>query len=154
MVMDKEKNIAVLNQLIEINNDRVEGYETAGKEAQTSDLKQLFNELRSHSRDNVEELSREVSLNGGTPTESTKITGKFFRAWMDMKAALTNNNKHEILSSCEFGEDAAQKTYKDVLENKTEHLTTQQLEMIRKQEDTLKADHDKIKALRDSKVTS
>lgn len=152
--MDKEKNIAVLNQLIEINNDRVEGYETAGKEAKTDELKQLFNELRSHSRDNVEALSREVSLNGGIPTESTKVTGKFFRTWMDLKAALTNNDKHEILSSCEFGEDAAQKTYKDVLENKTEHLSAQQLEMIRKQEEVLKADHDRIRALRDMKVTS
>ena len=152
--MDKEKNIAVLNQLVEINNDRVEGYETAGKEAKSDELKQLFNELRNHSRDNVEELSREVSLNGGTPTESTKVTGRFFRAWMDLKAALTNNNKHEILSSCEFGEDAAQKVYNDVLENKTEHLSTQQLEMIRKQETTLKADHDKIRSMRDQKVTS
>jgi uncharacterized protein (TIGR02284 family) len=152
--MDKEKNIAVLNQLVEINNDRVEGYETAAKEAKADDLKQLFNELKNHSRDNVEELSREVSLNGGTPTESTKVTGKFFRAWMDLKAALTNNDRHVILSSCEFGEDAAQNTYKDVLENKTDHLTIEQQEMIRKQESVLKMDHDKIKALRDAKVNS
>lgn len=30
--MDKEKSIDVLNTLIEINNDRIEGYETASEE--------------------------------------------------------------------------------------------------------------------------
>lgn len=152
--MENQKQIDVLNQLVEINNDRVEGYETAAKEAQTNDLKQLFGELKSTSRDNLEELSREVVLLGGTPTESTKVTGKFFRAWMDVKAALTGNDRHQILVSCEFGEDNALKTYHDVIDNKSGSLSGKQLEMVRKQSEKIKTDHDKIRSLRDAKVTS
>lgn len=152
--MENQKSIDALNQLVEINNDRIEGYETAAKEAKTDDLKQLFDELRSTSQDNLEELSREVVLLGGTPTESTKVTGKFFRAWMDFKAALTGNDRHQILVSCEFGEDAALKTYHEILEHKSGSLSGNQLEMVRKQSDKIKADHDKIRSLRDAKVTS
>jgi uncharacterized protein (TIGR02284 family) len=151
--MEENKNIAVLNQLVEINNDRLEGYETAAKEAQTEDLKQLFSQLQATSSAHLDELSREVIAMGGTPTESTKITGKFFRVWMDVKAALTGNNRHEILASCEFGEDAALKTYQDVLDNKSGDLSPQQLEMVRNQSNKLRADHDKIKVLRDAKTS-
>jgi uncharacterized protein (TIGR02284 family) len=152
--MANEKTLTVLNQLVEINNDRVEGYETASKEAKSDDLKKLFGELKSTSKENLEELSREVALLGGTPTESTKVTGKFFRAWMDLKAALTGNDRHAILSSCEFGEDAALKTYQDVIDNKSGSLSASQMEMVRNQSSKLRADHDKIKALRDEKAVS
>ena len=43
--MGKEKLIDVLNTLIEINNDRIEGYETASKETKEQDLKTLFAQL-------------------------------------------------------------------------------------------------------------
>jgi uncharacterized protein (TIGR02284 family) len=152
--MENNKSIAALNRLVEINNDRVEGYETAGKEAQTNDLKTLFSGLQSTSQRNLEELSREIVSLGGLPTESTKVTGKFFRAWMDVKAALTGNNKHEIISSCEFGEDNALKVYDEILENKSEDLSAKQLEMIRMQRSKLHADHDKIKALRDDSAAA
>ncbi|MCC7453297.1 MAG: hypothetical protein IT222_03950, partial [Crocinitomix sp.] len=40
--MKNEKSIEVLTTLITINNDRIEGYETASKESKESDLKSLF----------------------------------------------------------------------------------------------------------------
>jgi hypothetical protein len=43
--MEKEKSIDVLNTLIEINNYRIEGYETASKETKEQDLKTLFAQL-------------------------------------------------------------------------------------------------------------
>lgn len=43
--MDNEKQIEVLNSLIIINNDRIEGYKTAGAEAKETDLKMLFSDL-------------------------------------------------------------------------------------------------------------
>ncbi len=39
--MENEKTIAVLNTLVQINNDRTEGYETALKETDESELKAL-----------------------------------------------------------------------------------------------------------------
>ena len=40
--MDKEKTIELLNSLITINNDRIQGYETAAKETKDEELKTLF----------------------------------------------------------------------------------------------------------------
>ena len=113
--MDKEKLIDVLNKLIEINNDRIESYETASKETEENDLKILFAGFITTSQKCKQELVHEVLNLGGTPEEGTRITGKFFRVWMDVKAALTNKDRKAILKSCEYGEDVAVDTYEKAL---------------------------------------
>lgn len=148
--MENEKRIEVLNQLIEINNDRVEGYETASKETDAADLKSLFADLQSTSHNNLSALRSEVNRLGGTPEEGTRVTGKFFRAWMDVKAALTGNDRQTILNSCEFGEDKALETYENVLADDAQLLSSEQLAIIREQQSKLRADHDRVKALRDA----
>ena len=148
--MENDKTIDALNQLIEINNDRVEGYETAAKETDSEDLKNLFSGLQNTSQRNLSELRGEVSRLGGKPEEGTRVTGKFFRAWMDVKAALTGNDRGTILNSCEFGEDKALETYENVLEDSGSGFSAEQREMVRKQQSSLRADHDKVKALRDA----
>lgn len=146
--MEKEKTIEVLNSLITINNDRIEGYETAIKETEEYDLKSLFTQFISTSKKCKQELAMEVNTLGGKVAEGTKISGKFFRVWMDVKAALTGGDRKAILSSCEYGEDEALDTYTEALENDSEHLSVQQQTMIIEQKSLIKADHDHVKALR------
>jgi uncharacterized protein (TIGR02284 family) len=148
--MENEKSVNVLNALIQINNDRIEGYETAAKETEDSDLKSLFAHLQSTSQNNLNGLRTEVMRLGGAPEEGTRVTGKFFRVWMDVKAALTGNDRKAILNSCEFGEDKALETYEDTIEDNSEKLSSEQLAMIREQQAHLRADHDRIKSLRDA----
>lgn len=147
--MDNEKSVEVLNSLIEINNDRIEGYETASKETDESDLKTLFAEFTKNSQKCKQDLLNEVEKLGGSPEEGTRTTGKFFRVWMDVKAALTGKNRKLILDSCEYGEDKAVGAYKDALE-KTEDLSSDQQNLINSQYTIIKADHDKVKSMRDS----
>ena len=148
--METEKTIEVLNKLITINNDRIEGYETASKETDEFDLKTLFAQFITTSQNCKQELVREVHSLGGEEAEGTKVSGKFFRAWMDVKAALTGKDRKAILSSCEFGEDEALETYEEALTNDSEHLTADQKTMIYTQKSLLKADHDHVKSLRDA----
>ena len=150
--MDNSKTIEVLNTLITINNDRVEGYETAAKETDEQDLKNLFSNLKRTSLHCNHELKGEVLKLGGAPSEETKTTGKFFRVWMDVKAALTGKVRKTILNSCEFGEDVAKETYKKVLENDLDNLNTHQITLIKAQHMLLVADHDKVKKMRDALV--
>src|SRR4051812_13043372 len=96
-----EKIITQLNDLVEINNDRIQGYERAIAETDDEDLTYLFTNMAAHSRSYKSDLSREILSLGGQPTEGTKNSGKLFRAWMDIKAALTGKNRKEILASCE-----------------------------------------------------
>lgn len=147
--MENEKTIEVLNNLITINNDRIEGYETAAKETEEQDLKTLFAQFSSTSQKCKSELITEVSNLGGTAAEGTLISGKFFRVWMDVKAALTGKDRKAILNSCEFGEDAAKDIYEKALENDLENLNAYQQIMIKKQLTLLVADCDKVKVMRD-----
>lgn len=150
--MENQKSIDALNSLIEINNDRIEGYETASQETEETELKTLFAQLTQTSQDCKDELVEEVEALGGTPAEGTKVTGKFFRVWMDVKSALTGKDRKAILDSCEYGEDVAVKTYKKVLEDDAEDLTSDQLTIVEEQYELIKADHDTVKSLRDSLV--
>lgn len=150
--MDKDKSIDVLNTLIEINNDRIEGYETASNETDETDLKTLFAQFIGTSQKCKQALVDEVHRLGGTPIEGTKTTGKFFRVWMDVKAALTGKDRKAIINSCEYGEDTAVDTYEKVLRNKLNDITPAQQSLVSTQHLLIKADHDKVKAMRDMLV--
>ncbi len=152
--MDKQKTITVLNSIVQINNDRIEGYETAAKETEELDFKTMFADFIDTSEQCNADLVGEVEKLGGEPTKSTRVTGKIFRAWMDIKTALTGNDREAILNSCEFGEKAAQDAYTSVLKNDLENLTLEHQTMLIRQKDLLQADHSKIKSLRDALVES
>ena len=131
--METKKTIDALNKLVEINNDRTEGYTTALKETKDADLKKIFTRFIATSQKCKTELDNEVLTLGGKLTEGTKTTGKLFRLWMDTKAALTNDDRHAILNSCEAGEDVAVGVYKDVLKNDLAYLSSKQKSIVEKQ---------------------
>lgn len=139
----------VLNDLIEIHNDRIAGYEKAIKELkdEDEDLKILFTGLIGQSHQCKMELGTEVQALGKDMETSTTNRGKIYRAWMDIKAAFTGKDSHNILESCEYGEDAAQRAYDDALSS--EDLPAYLRSMLQKQRTELLSSHDEIKSLRD-----
>ncbi|SFM96603.1 conserved hypothetical protein [Chitinophaga sp. YR627] len=144
------ETIEVLNDLIQINNDRIEGYEKALKELkeEDADLKALFSSMISESHEIRLALGTEVNSLGGDMENGTTTSGKIYRAWMDVKAVFTGHDRHTVLSNCEAGEDAAQRAYRSALED--EELPAYVREMIVEQQRTLRSSHDQIKALRDA----
>jgi uncharacterized protein (TIGR02284 family) len=147
--MEYESVINVLNTLIVINNDRIEGYDTAAKETDEADLKDLFHHFIQTSQTCKTELVAAVIKLGGTPDEGTRTTGKFFRVWMDFKAFLTLKDRVAILDSCEYGENIAADTYKYEIANNLHALTSQEQTMLKAQANLLKADLNRVVALRD-----
>ncbi|SDM05708.1 ferritin-like domain-containing protein [Siphonobacter aquaeclarae] len=150
METTNENLVHVLNDLIRINNDRIAGYEKAAEEAETEDvdLKALFNRLANESRNYRDELSREVLALGGEPTDETTTSGKFYRVWMDVKAAFTGHDRKALLQNCEYGEDAAQDAYQTALESQAS-MSTEVRQLIATQKGKLKDSHDAIKRYRD-----
>ncbi len=142
-----EKVTEALNDLIQINNDRVEGYEKAAAQTKDNDLLALSREFISQSRQYAQELSRLVAREGEEPASGTTLKGKIYRAWMDVKATFTGKDRKSTLASCEFGEDAAQNAYADAME---EDLPEEVRELLITQKQDLRAAHDRIKALRDA----
>ena len=148
--MDNEKVTGIINDLIRINHDRVVGYEKAIDELkdEDADLKALFQRYITESRQYAQELTTEVTRLGGDPADGTTNSGKIYRVWMDLKAAITGKDRKTILNNCEFGEDAAQKAYDTAL-NADEDFEPSVRELLVRQKATLKAGHDEVKRLRD-----
>lgn len=148
--MDNEKVTGVLNDLIRINHDRVVGYEKAIDELkdEDADLKTLFYRYITESRQYAQELTTEVSRLGGNPADGTTNSGKVYRVWMDLKAAITGKDRKTILNNCEFGEDAAQKAY-DMALNSDIEFEPSLRDLLVRQKTTLKSGHDEVKRLRD-----
>ena len=142
--------VGVLNDLIRINNDRIEGYQRANNEARDidMDLRAIFTRMSDESRQYAAELTQEVVKLGGEPATGTTASGKIYRAWMDVKATFTGHDRESVLASCEFGEDAAQKAYNSALESDAE-MTADIRQLIANQKASLKTSHDVIKKYRD-----
>lgn len=145
-----EKSVEVLNDLIEINNDRIAGFKNAAKdlEENDADLKAIFERYAEESRKNVQELTSAVSTIGGEAETGTSSTGAIHRAWIDVKATFTGHDRKSVLAECERGEDAIKKAYKDAL-NVENGLTLDVERIIARQQEGIISAHDNIKMLRD-----
>jgi len=139
----------ILNDLILINNDRIEGYEKAIEDAKTVDvdLQTIFSKMKSESIKYTAELHNRILQLGGEPADGTTVSGKVYRVWMDIKATFTGKDRKALLEACEFGEDAAQKAYQEALD--TDGLPVDIRDFIAEQKRALRKSHDEIKAMRD-----
>ena len=149
--MEKQNEITgVLNDLIKINNDRIEGYQKALEETKDTDvdLRAIFRQMADQSMKYVNELTQEVARQGGDATTSTTLSGKVYRVWMDLKAAVTGKSRQTVLDNCEFGEDVAQKAYETALESDS-YMSTELRQLIASQKSSLKESHDLIRNYRD-----
>lgn len=141
----------ILNDLIKINYDRIEGYRKAAEESKEFDveLHPVFREMADESRLNVSALTSHVRAMGVEAESGSTSMGKIYRAWMDVKATFTGKDTKSIIASCEFGEDQAQKAYDEALASDAE-MDTDTRQLITSQKETLARSHDKIQAMRDA----
>ena len=146
--MDRAKSIDVLNTLLEINNDRSQGYQAAILETEDYDLKVMLSEFQQTSEKCMAKLRAEVLRFGGVPFSGTDIASKIHRTWMDLKAAVTGNERVAILDSCAYGDSIAIDTYNTVIENNLEDLNAEDRALLVEQCFLIRADKAKVTALR------
>ncbi|MDB5110464.1 MAG: family four-helix-bundle protein [Mucilaginibacter sp.] len=139
-----------LNDLVQINNDRIVGYENALKELDADDagLRSLFLEMIDQSHRFKIQLGTEIEVLGSDIDSGTSTSGKIHRAWLNLKATFSGHNEKSILEECEFGEDAILKAYDSALAE--EHVPSYIKDILREQQGYLMEAHDEIKSLRDS----
>lgn len=144
-----EKVIDVLNDLVKINNDRIEGYEKAIEDSKSDgEYHSLFREMIDQSRKYKEQLINEIhSIGGKADRNSNTGSGKVYHVWMDLKSTFQGKTDKSALQLSEFGEDAAQKAYAEALA--TDNLTASTRNLILNQKEHLKSSHDTIKRKRD-----
>ena len=143
-------NTETLNDLIRINNDRIEGYSKAAAQAKDNDLQSLFSQFAQQSRQFANELrglTRNGEDNNDKVTDETTASGKIYRTWMDVKDKFSGGSRKSVLASCEFGEDAAQKAYRSALED--DDISADVRTVIERQKSELLEAHDQVKRMRD-----
>lgn len=150
---DLKKTAEVLNDLIKINNDRIAGYERAIGELPeiNADLKGLFSRFVEQSQGLKSELQQHISAWDEKIDTQTTMSGKVYRVWMDIKSTLAGDDRKAILESCEYGEDAAQKAYRQA--EQEDGVSPAARALITNQKIQLLASHDQVKELRDRERT-
>lgn len=148
IMLQEEKLVTVLSDLVKINNDRIEGYKKAKAASDDVDVKALFQHMIEDSVKYVAELNRQLLAQGADAETDTTTSGKLYRTWMAVKTTFTGTDRYSLFSSCEYGEDAVQRAYADALSSDTS-MPYSVRELIANQQANLKEAHDTIKSYRD-----
>lgn len=111
--------ISILNDLLEINNDRIAGFEKAISSIQdgNQDLKSFFKDFSAQSRKFAQKLSEVVGQYNSEVKTGNSLGGTLHRAWIDLKSLFGDGDRESILAEAEKGEDATKATYAKALEN-------------------------------------
>lgn len=147
MITNKEI-VDDLNDLVKINNDRMQGYEKAIEDNEDPQLDDLFRHYVVQSQTFRSQLADHIVRIDGlavSDATSTDVSSKLHRAWIDIKSALTGKDRDSVLSSVEFGESAAVEAYEDAIES--DNIPAYIKEDLEKQLTELKASHAKIKSM-------
>jgi uncharacterized protein (TIGR02284 family) len=138
-----------LHDLIAVCRDGQSGYRDAGEHVTDSKLKQFFNEQSLERAQFAAELEQEAQrLGEHDPDRGGSVAGALHRAWFDFKANLGGGDR-TILDSVELGEDQAKKAYEDAINS---DLPDDLLTIVRRQQASILAAHDRVRSLRDSRA--
>ena len=122
----QETVIEQLNHLITMAEDGKAGYETAAKDVEEVELKNLFLNLAQERALYTRQLQLQVNMLNGNAENSGGPVGAIHRLWMDVKSTFMSD-KETILNACITGEEAAIGAYKSVLTNTTLSESVRQL---------------------------
>lgn len=150
-MIKNEEIVEDLNDLVKINNDRIQGYEKAIEDNKDPQLDDLFRHYVIQSQKFRSQLAEHIVRIDGlavTDATSTDVGSKIHRAWIDIKSAITGKDRDTVLSSVEFGENAAVEAYKNAIEK--DHIPAYIKEDLTKQLGELNEAYEKMKALHKS----
>lgn len=149
--MNQEKTVSVLNDLLQITNDRIEGFsKVEDKVWETySGLKSDYDEMVANSQKMKSDLTSLITERGGQPDDTTTAAGAVHRAWIDVKNTFSGNKDEATLENVVFGEKAAIKAYDNALESG--ELCTESSRVVQDQLHHLKASYAKFESLEQSR---
>ncbi|KMQ68935.1 hypothetical protein ACM39_06545 [Chryseobacterium sp. FH2] len=150
--MKTEQTVAVLNDLLQITNDRIEGFEKVeGKVWEMyPDVKDEYDRMISQSKIMKNELINLITEKNGTPQDSPSVAGTLHRAWIDIKNSFTLGNLEEsTLGNVVFGEKAAIDAYQKALASGD--LCEKSSKVVSEQLHSLKDSYNQFKKIEDYK---
>jgi uncharacterized protein (TIGR02284 family) len=145
--MADQSERAILNHLIETNNDAERGFERAAALVESETLRVLFQTMASERAMFARELLPHAQrLGGPAPAEGTSAAG-WHRRWMDVRTRMWPHDDHVVLTEVERGDSVSLRAYVDATNGA---LPATMREMIERQRDAMAASHECLVALRDA----
>ncbi|UZT98671.1 PA2169 family four-helix-bundle protein [Chryseobacterium fluminis] len=149
--MNNENTVSVLNDLLNITNDRIEGFsKVEDKVWEThSALKSDYDQMVSQSQVMKNDLIKLITEKGGEPDNTTSTAGALHRTWIDVKNTFTSDKDESTLENVVFGEKAAIDAYQDALDSG--NLCPESTRVVSDHLHHLKASYNTFKSLEDIK---
>ncbi|MBP8001080.1 MAG: PA2169 family four-helix-bundle protein [Chloroflexi bacterium] len=137
--------VALLNELLTVVHDSLNGYRTVVEALEDGQYVALFNEYAQQREQMGTELTNLVVRYGGHPQQNGTVGAALHRVWMNIKAAATQGDA-SILAECDVSEEATLKAYQDAVASV--HLPEEVREVIRNQMTLVRLAHERVHALK------
>ena len=144
--MDNNQVAATLNKLLEITKDGESGFRACADAVKNAGLKRVFEDAARKCDEGAKELEAKIRSLGKEPATSGTAAGALHRAWTNIKSSVTGMSDYAVLAECERGEDVAKRVYEEAL---VEDLPSDVKELVHHQYQGVKANHNRIRSLRD-----
>ena len=144
--MNNQEVVTTLNSLLQTTKDGAKGFRTCAKDIKNGSLTPVFESSAQRCDEGAAELEAQIRKLGGEPATSGSVSGTLHRRWTDIMSSVTGMEPHAVLEECERGEDAAMRHYEAALK---ENLPADIEAVVRRQYVGVKANHDRIRDLRD-----
>lgn len=144
--MENKHIIEILNALVETSRDGDKGFTACAEGTEKPSLRAYFTICATRCRESVRALDIAVKELGGVTESTGTVAEGAHRAWLNLRTALTSHNDQAVLEECERAEDHALKAYASALDK---DLPADLRTMILLQFEGVRANHDRIKKLRD-----
>jgi uncharacterized protein (TIGR02284 family) len=109
--MDQKNLKGDLQDIVDVCNDGVEGYEKAAEEIGDESIKTLFLRLSQQRKGFKEEINNEALRLGIELDGSGSAKGFFHRTWLSAKSSLSSNTKEKVIEEAMDGEKKALEVY-------------------------------------------
>lgn len=145
--MDNSKTVSTLNDLLNITNDRIQGFSKVEDKVWDtySPLKNDYDQMVRESQTMKSELIGLITERGGNPDDSSTTAGALHRTWIDIKNSFGGDHAESTLENVAFGEKAAVDAYQDALESG--NLCPQSTTVVADQLGKLKSSYSKFENL-------
>ncbi len=145
--MNNDKTIAALNDLLNITNDRIAGFAKVADKVwdNYSELRPAYDTMVREASEMKSDLISLINSKGGSPDDTTSVSGAIHRAWIDLKNSLAGDKAESTLENVVFGEKAAIEAYENALESGD--LCLESTTVVNQQLGKLRASYAKFDAL-------
>jgi uncharacterized protein (TIGR02284 family) len=139
-------DIRTLNSLIASTVDSIDGYEESAKAVDTGRFAEQFRSRANERRQIVGQLRSEVSRLGGNPEDDGTIAAGAHRAFLGLKATVTDRDDEAVINEIERGEDHIKAKYEEALQD--DKLAPETRSAIESAFQSVKSGHDQMSALK------